>query len=329
MRFGLQLHGTLPLDAFGRLATEAERLGFEDVTFHDTLMRRPVWPVLCDIARATRSVMVGPNVTHPFLQHPAVIAANLAHLDEVAGGRAVLGIGRGSLYELVAQSHRGTLRGVAEAVTVIRKLMRGERGTWEGEEFGLGPGQGLKFGQRRDPDVYLGTFGPKGCRLAGAIADGVRAAAQWDPSYMLKVRDWVGEGAERAGRSPGDIGLVAENWTCLHPDRDRARRHARRIIATFLPELGPMLDFYRIPQVEIEAARSATVFGDESAFEQISEATIDRFMAAGDHEDLRRGLDRLADAGFDAVSFSGVLGPEPEVALGMVGAEIGSRRSVA
>jgi 5,10-methylenetetrahydromethanopterin reductase len=326
MRFGLQLHGTLPLAAFGPLAAEAERHGFEDVTFHDTLMRRPVWPVLCDIARATRTVLVGPNVTHPFLQHPAVIAANLAHLDEVSDGRAVLGIGRGSLYGLVAQAHRGTLRGVAEAVHVIRMLVRGAPGTWSGVEFGLGPGQGLKFGTRRDVPVYLGTFGPAGCRLAGEIAQGVRAAAQWDPSYMLLVREWVREGAERAGRSPDEVDLVVENWTCLHPDRERARRHARRVVATFLPELGPMLDFYAIPTEEVEAARRATVHGDERGFERISDATIDRFMAAGDADDLRRGLDRIADAGFETVSFSGILGPEPAVALGMLGDEVAARR---
>ena len=329
MRFGLQLHGTLPLEAFGPLAAEAERHGFEDVTFHDTLMRRPVWPVLCDIARATGSVLVGPNVTHPFLQHPAVIAANVAHLDEVSGGRAVLGIGRGSLYELVAQTQRGTLRGVAEAVHVIRMLLRGEGGTWSGEAFGLGPGQGLKFGARRDVPVYLGTFGPAGCRLAGEIADGVRAAAQWDPSYMLHVRDWVREGAEGSGRAPEDVHLVVENWTCLHPDRERARRHARRVVATFLPELGPMLDLYAIPPEEVAAARSAAVHGDEGAFDRISDATVDRFMAAGDADDLRRGLDRIADAGFDTVSFSGVLGPEPAVALDMLGAEVATRRVVA
>ena len=325
MRFGLQLHGTLPLESFGPLAAEGERLGFEDVTFHDTLMRRPVWPVLCDIARATRSVLVGPNVTHPYLQHPAVIAANVAHLDEVSNGRAVLGIGRGSLYELVDQSHRGTLRGVAESVTVIRMLLTGEPGTWSGDEFGLGPGQGLKFGEHRDIPVYLGTFGPKGCRLAGEIADGVRAAAQWDPSYMVVARDWVREGAERAGRSPDEVDLIVENWTCLHPDRDKARRHARRIVATFLPELGPLLEFYRIPPEELGAARRFTVDGDESALEGISETTIDRFMAAGDADDLSRGLDAIADAGFDAVSFSGVLGPEPEIALAMLGEEIAAR----
>lgn len=325
MRYGLQLHGTLELAAFPVLAGRAEALGFGDVTFHDTLMRRPVWPVLCDIANATERVLVGPNVTHPFIQHPAVIAANCAHLDELSGGRAVLGIGRGSLYSLIGQSHRGSLRGVEEAVQVFRILVAGDTSEFAGEVFSLGAGQGLKFGRRRRIPVFLGTFGPRGCRLAGRIAEGVRAAAQWDPSYMLEAREWIREGAERAGRDPGAVEIVVENWTCLHHDRDLARARARDIVSTFLPELGPMLGFYGIPQREVDAARAASVHGDRDALADISDATIDRFMAAGDADDLRRGLDRIEQAGFEAVSFSGILGPDAGTALEMLGDEMRRR----
>lgn len=325
MRFGLQLHGTLELEQFPVLAARAEALGFEDVTFHDTLMRRPVWPVLCELARATERVHLGPNVTHPFIQHPAVIAANCAHLDEVSGGRAVLGLGRGSLYGLIGQQHRGSLQGLTEAVQVCRMLLEGETSEFEGEVFALGPGHGLKFGTRRRVPIYLGTFGPKGCRRAGEIADGVRAAAQWDPAYMTQARAWIADGAQQAGRDPSEVDLVVENWTCLDTDRERARAHARRVLATFLPELGPLLRFYDIPDREVAAARNAAIHGRRDELAVISDTTVDRFMAAGDVEDLRAGLDRLEQAGFTAVSFSGVLGPEPEKALEILGEEVGRR----
>ncbi len=328
LRFGLQLHATLPLDAYPALASRAERLGFENVTVHDVLMRRPVWPLLCDIARATASVAVGPNVTHPHLQHPAVIAANVAHLDELSAGRAVLGLGRGSMYELVGQPAPRGLAGLEDAVRVVRALLSGEGAPVPGEVFALGPGAGLLFGARRDVPVHLGVFGEAGVRLAGRIADGVRAAAQWDPSYALGIRRWLHESAAGAGRDPGSVDLVLENWTVLHPDRDLARREARRVLAPFLPHLGRMLDFYAVPPEEVAAARAATG-GDERALDAVSDATVDRFMAAGDAGDLRAGLDRIAGAGFGAVSFSGVLGPEPDVALEMLGTELARRAGAA
>lgn len=308
-RFCLQLHATLPLGAYGRLAARAETLGFEDVTVHDLLLRRPVWPLLCDVARCTQRVLVGPNVTHPHLTHPALIAASVAHLDELSGGRAVLGIGRGSLYGLVGMENPSSLRGLEEAVEVVRRLLSGDRSAMAGEVFGLAEGAALQFGSRRDVPVYLGTLGQAGARLAGRIADGVRAAAQWDPAWMERIRAWVAEGAQAAGRDPAEVDLVAENWTYLSEDREAARREARGLLATFLPHLGAMLDFYQV---------------DPAA--PITDQTLDRFMAAGDAADLRRGLDRLEDAGFAAVSFSGRLGPDPDAALEMIGAEIARRR---
>ena len=326
-RFALQLHATLPLHSYPELARRAEELGFEDVTVHDLLMRRPVWPLLCDVARATRRVLVGPNVTHPWLQHPALIAANVAHLDDLSGGRAVLGIGRGSLYGVVGMDNPSSLRGLEEAVRLIGVLLRGESGPIEGETFALGDGQGLQFGARRAVPTYLGTLGPAGAHLAGRVADGMRAAAQWDPAWMTSLRQAVHEGAEQAGRDPAEVDLIVENWTYLDEDREKARAGARRLLATFLPHLGAMLDFYRIPDEEVQAATAASVHGVDEAADRISDATLDRFMAAGDVDDLRRGLDRLEDAGFDAISFSGSLGPDTGAALELIGAECARRVS--
>lgn len=325
LRFGLQLHGSLAIDAYPRMAARAEGLGFDDVTIHDVLMRRPVWPLSCDVARATSRITVGPNVTHPYLQHPAVIAANAAHLDELSGGRAVIGLGRGSMYGFVGQVLPRGFTGLEEAVRLLRILLSGSDERFEGEVFSLGPGPGLLFGDRRQIPLYLGVYGERGVRLAGAVADGVRSAAQWDPAYALEIRRWLDDAAGAAGRDPSLVHLVVENWTYIHPDREAARRGARRVLASFLPYLGMMLDFYQVPREEVEAARAAAVHGDSEALQAISDTTLDRFMAAGDVDDLRRGLDRLEDAGFDCVSFSGELGPEPEVALEMIGSEIGRR----
>lgn len=55
--------------------------------------------------------------------------------------------------------------------------------------------------------------------------------------------------------------------------------------------------------------------GDQRLLDRISDRTVDLFMAVGDDTDLRAELERLAAAGFDAVSFSGRLGPDPALAL--------------
>jgi 5,10-methylenetetrahydromethanopterin reductase len=325
MRFLLQLHGDLAVDDYPELAARAEALGFEDVTVHDVLLRRPVWPLLCDIARSTARVKVGPNVTHPYLSHPVQIAANLAHLDELAGGRAVLGIGRGSMYDLVGRADPSTHAGLSEAIDVIRALTAGGGGPVGGEAFPLAAGARLHFGTRRRVPVYLGALGLKGARFAGAHCDGLRVAAQWEPSYARTLRDALQAGAEAAGRPRGSVDLVIENWTFLHPDRDLARVGARQILAAFLPHLGPLLRFHSIAEHEVSAAADYVRYGDKRVLDRISDRTVDLFMAAGDDTDLRAGLERLAAAGFDAISFSGRLGPDPALALEILGREIAAR----
>jgi 5,10-methylenetetrahydromethanopterin reductase len=325
MHYSLQLHGNLDIDAYPVLTRRAEQLGFADLTIHDVLLRRPVWPVLCDVARASEQLLIGPNVTHPHLQHPAVIAANIAHLDELSGGRAVVGIGRGSLYEIVGRTLPRGYESLAEAVAVIRALLRGETAGVDGETFSLAPNQAFTFGEPRDVPVFLGVYGRKGAELAGQIADGVRSAAQWDPAWMTQFRGWLAESAERAGRDPDSVELTVENWTYLHPDRDLARTAARRLLCNFLPYLGTMLEFYKIPDQEVDAARAVTLDGQLDRVDEISDSTVDRFMAAGDADDLRRGLDNWEAAGFSTVSFSGALGPDTDLALDMIGAEIERR----
>lgn len=320
MKFGVQFHGSLPIDRYAPLAHRAEELGFSDVTVHDVMMRRPVWPLLGDVARATSTVELGPNVTHPYLQHPALIAANAAHLDELSGGRLVLGLGRGSMYHLVGRRlPRGTA-GLVAATRVISALLRGDTtgiGS-DDDEFQLAAGTALGFGERRSIPIHFGVYGERGVRSAGAVADGVRSAAQWDPAYTVEIRRWLHEAATDAGRDPATMTLIAENWTCIHPDRDLARRTARTLLAPFLPHLGQMLQFFAIADAEVDAARAAAA-GDPAAAAAISDSTIDRFMAAGDADDVRRGIARFADAGIDHLSFSGVLGPDPELALTMLG----------
>lgn len=327
MWYGLQLHGNLDIELYPEIARRAEAYGFADVAVHDAPLRRPCWPLLCDIARATSKVIISPDVTHPWFQQPIVIAMNMAHLDELSGGRTLLGIGRGSMYNFVRMQNPSTLVGLEEAVRVIQMLLSGERNEFEGKVFGLGPGPGLMFGSRRKLPVHFGTHGKKGVQLAVRIADGVRVAGQWATGYMKLVREWAEDAAAQLGQDLSGFELITENWTYLHPDRELARREARRLVANFLPHLGFMNEFYGVDADEVEAARAASIHGDVDALARIRDETIDLFMAAGDSDDLRKGLDRWQTAGFHAVSFSGALGPDTLVALDMIGEEMARRRS--
>ena len=95
------------------LARAVESHGaFSELTVHDVVWWRPVWPILTLVAEHTERVLVGPDVTHPYLVHPAVTAQNVAALDELSRGRAALGVGRGSFLEPLGVPRRDSVKRV-------------------------------------------------------------------------------------------------------------------------------------------------------------------------------------------------------------------------
>src|SRR5256885_14915649 len=73
----------------------AEATGYDDFWIADERFFREVYACLTLCALRTRRMRLGPCVTDPYSRHPALPAMAIATLDEIAGGRAVLGPGAG------------------------------------------------------------------------------------------------------------------------------------------------------------------------------------------------------------------------------------------
>ncbi|HEY7200110.1 MAG TPA: LLM class flavin-dependent oxidoreductase [Candidatus Dormibacteraeota bacterium] len=219
-RFAIQLHGTFPMPAYPELARAVERHRFAELTVHDVAWWRPVWPILTLVGAATERVLVGPDVTHPLLVHPLVTAGCVGALDELTGGRAVLGVGRGSLMEPlgIPPAAPAAVRGMVEEV---RRLA--------GDLFWRPP--------RARVPVFVGTFGPRMLELAcEGWADEVRPPGVWDARFLEDVRRRV------AGR----VAVGCEVWTAVDRDRERARELGREVLARFLPHMGAITWFYGV-----------------------------------------------------------------------------------
>jgi 5,10-methylenetetrahydromethanopterin reductase len=95
MRIALRLHGGLSAAACVEQARAAERAGFSTVWFAENPFNRGVLPAMAACALATSAIRIGIGVFNPFNRHPTLIAMEMGALDELCGGRAVLGIGAG------------------------------------------------------------------------------------------------------------------------------------------------------------------------------------------------------------------------------------------
>lgn len=323
--FGVQLHGTFPMGRYAELARLVERNGFQELTVHDIVWWRPVWPILTLIAASTERVLVGPDVTHPYLRHPVDTAANVAALDELSGGRAILGLGAGSMLAPLGIEITRPLAAVRECAELVGQVLRRERAAYEGAVFAVTEEAQL-FWEPPRPSVpiFVGAFGPRMVESAATWAGELRPPAVWAPAFFCDLKRRAEAAAAEAGNRGFRVGC--DVWLSLAEDRGEARELGRRMLAQFVavPHLHVMHEFHGLDPGEVAEVTRRFRAGDrDGAAAAISDRTLDTYVAAGDPADVARGLERLLDEGAPAsVTFSGRIGPDPARAVELLGSRV-------
>lgn len=149
---------------------------------------------------------------------PSRPAPNLARtvtgLSAISGGRFILGIGAGGLWEEIVAlgvprlSAATRVRAVEEAVTVIRALSGGgDPVTFNGEIFHVTE---LTPASVPTPPIWVGALGPKALAVTGRNADGWIPGhlADWRSSEVAEARPVVDEAAASVGRDPADVDTI-------------------------------------------------------------------------------------------------------------------------
>jgi len=150
LRFGVTLPQIKRSWAEAREAARTfDALGFHSVWVCDHVLGVPApqlpileaWTELAAVAALTERVELGTLVTPPFFRNPAVLAKQIATLDQISGGRAFPGFGAGwfaaefESYGLPFPSTRERLRALDEALEILRGLWSQERTSFEGRHF--------------------------------------------------------------------------------------------------------------------------------------------------------------------------------------------------
>src|SRR5881397_212287 len=190
------------------IVQEAERLGYDSVWTAEAYGSDAA-TILGWIAGQTSRIKIGSAIFQMPARSAAMTAMTAATLDQLSGGRMLLGIG--SSGPQVAEGWHGQRFGrqiqrTREYVTVVRKALARERLEFHGETIELplpdGPGKPLKLTiapvQERIP-IYLAAIGPKNTALAGEIADGW-IPTLLDPEHLSESRSLLEAGAARSGR---------------------------------------------------------------------------------------------------------------------------------
>lgn len=207
-----------------RFAQVAEDLGFHCLWVGDSpMIWQDAYVTLTALALSTRRVGLGTGVTHPTLRHPAVTASAIATLNDLSGGRAVLGIGPGDSAHGTTGIKPADAATMKETVQLIRDLTMGKEVNYQGSALKLA------WSNQQVP-VYWGTARRSCLAMAGEVADGVILPSPIDEQILRRQIEVVRNAATTAGRNPSDVKICL--WTNCYiasdsKELERARLETR------------------------------------------------------------------------------------------------------
>jgi len=325
VKFSVRFNNDLPAAEYPRLARAAEAAGFDQFWVSDDLFLRGVWPILTACALATQRIRLGSCIVNPYTIHPAEIAMQAAALDELSGGRFLLGLGAGAADFLgwVGLPQERPLTRTAETLAVLRRLFAGERVVFDGQELrGWGAEAYMRFATRSIP-LYLGATSPKMQRLIGAAADG-GLPLLFPPELYPTAAANIRAGADEAGRDVDSIDVAACIWVSVASDRAAAEDPLREKIAFYGHALSDLiLDRLGVARAEFEPIAHAVQAENDMA--RAKALVTDRMLqigVAGTARDLVPRLEGLVAQGARHLSFGPPLGPSPLAALEVLGREV-------
>src|SRR5581483_5537027 len=216
-RLGFGFLGGPAVPQMMELARRAEELGYKSAWVAETRFTRDGIAPLAAIAAATRTIQVGTGIVNVYTRGPVVTAISFASLDEISGGRTLMGLGPGSPLVLAPQgvAFDKPLTRLREYVQVVEGLLAGEAVTFKGQTVAL---EGVKLELvpvRAHIPLYLGVTGTRALELSGEIADGVLMNAFLPTSYTRRAVAAVARGAARGGKTLADVDLAGCLVVCV------------------------------------------------------------------------------------------------------------------
>lgn len=217
--FGLGVEaGVTDVPDLIRHVSRADRGGLDLVTLSD----HPYFPDRVDAYAAlgfilghTTKISAAVNVTNVPSRPAPMLARTVSGLSALSGGRVVLGIGAGGLWDDIAKLGLRTLapgdavRAMEEAILIVRALTGGatEPVFFDGEFYQVA---GAIPAAAPTPPIWTGSLGPKSLTVTGKLADGwiPGHAADWLSQRYAQSRPVIDEAAKETGRHPEDIATI-------------------------------------------------------------------------------------------------------------------------
>ncbi len=291
----------------------AEELGYDSVWTAEAYGSDAA-TILAWLAGQTSRIKLGAGIFQIPGRSAAMTAMTAATLDQLSGGRMILGLGTSG--PQVSEGWHGQrfgrqLQRTREYFDVVRMALARERVVYQGETLQLplpdGPGKPLKLTiatvQERIP-IYLAAIGPRNTALAGEIADGWLPTF-FSPEHVGMFRERLDEGAARAGRTLEGFDIAPQVSVHISDDIETARNFMRPALALYVGGMGSReQNFYNALVCEYGFEQTAAEIQDlyldgkrEEACAAVPDALIDLVSLVGPRAQVAERLVAYRDAG--------------------------------
>jgi probable F420-dependent oxidoreductase len=305
MRYGMGIGGSLSL--IGPMAARVEHAGFESCWAAETT--NSAFVAASVAIQATSTIKVGTAVALAFPRSPTITAMTAWDLDELSGGRFLLGLGtqvkriNEHRFSVPFEHPAPKLREYAQVLRTVWAANRGDDVSHSGRFYNvtMPTFHGRPQPDRGDVPIYFAAVGRVMSRICGEVADGLIGHPVASPRYLeAVVRPALVEGAERAGRLPSECAITASPLISISDDVDLARREAKLQIGFYATTRTylPILELHGRTDI-IGELRSAFGRRDRSRMvELIDDQLCDEIAIAGRPDEVRDRIgewERVAD----------------------------------
>jgi len=312
---------TLPLDPFvnrriGELVKLADECGYTDGWSFEANSSDAFSPIAA-MAMLSSKLRFGTAIVPIYTRSAALIAMTAATVQNLSGGRFVLGLGISSptiVEQWMSVPYVKTHTRTRETVAAVRAIMNGEKYSVDGKTMRI---NGFRMDLYQDvppAPIYLGAQGAAMCRMAGEIGDGLITNFVTTDSLPAML-EHTREGMRSAGKDPSQLDVVCRINVALGEDLATARGLFKRNLAAYITVPG-YNKFFKEIGYENEAGKAMELWnrGDrKQALDSLPDEMVEKIYIYGDAKNCRKRVDEFFKAGVTTTalqffSFS----PKPE-----------------
>jgi probable F420-dependent oxidoreductase len=320
MRMGLVLMGG---SARGdvELAERAERAGFDSV-FTIEFFNRHGYVPLGAIAQATNRIRIGTGIANAFTRSPLLHASAAMDLDELSGGRMIVGLGSATRrmnqdwYDVPFSAPAARMRELIELLQAAFAAQKGGGLRWEGEHWNLNvPMYSRPGAARATIPIWIAAVNRGMIATAGAAADGL-------VGHPIATRRWHSEvtlpglraAEEKNGRESGSCLLAPYVLTSIQESREDAVRDAKSQIGFYYTTslYHSILDIHGMREVGQACQAAFRKMDFKAMAEAVPDELVDEIAIACTPDEAKDRLAQWQELTEDPLIYPPSIGVSPE-----------------